>query len=142
MDPLLAWDVAHACWEVATLTGVEAVNVWAAWFRIAVTSYGGCHGLLSNVSYMLVDFTLILSFFIVFLAHGLYSLIAVNRGPGKVVYIYDHRSLSNFLSNGRKVQYGTVTGTKLSDQPSSNRRVQFPGTAERFLLTGPDFESC
>ena len=59
---LPAQDDAHACWEVAASTGVEAADARAAWFRIATTVRGGCHGSPLNARYLLATYSIFFIF--------------------------------------------------------------------------------
>ena len=65
----------------------------------------------------------------------------INRRPDKDVYIYDHSISSKFLLT--VITYSMVQWheSRITHQLPNIVAVQFPGTAERFLLTGPTFKS-
>ena len=86
MDPLLAQDVAYACWEVTTSTCVETSDAWTMWLLFAATVRDGCHSSSSNTSYALGTysiFSVLFSVFSVFVVRGHYTWISINRHPEK-----------------------------------------------------------
>ena len=77
MDPLLAQDVAHTCWEVAA-SALKPQMHGRRGSGLSRPAGGGCHGSLSNASYALDNCSFVSVFLSVFfIIHGPYSWITV-----------------------------------------------------------------